>query len=287
MPKFDFFISHSSSTKEIARRLFYAGHMNNLKPWYDENLLSLGDRLHTALQEGIDSSRCFVLLFNEAASLGDGVRYEMNAAKERKKSDDTFRIIVIRLDDTRLPEPFWEEFVWAEWSYQSEFASISKLLETISGKTGIFDLTAASVLTDTPSILFENPTGAIAEHTRNYVLQMITQIKSLISAVYRVGHESELRDTLGKLLQTFLFESVPSLQGSLMPIGAGRYEIIHGNRMRIPPQVNVEGLPDTYEYKVVHNDEISTRIEFIYRETGELVLSPIPFSISLKFSAEL
>ena len=100
MPQFDYFISHSAATKELARLLYYTGHMNCLSPWYDERLLTLGDSLDQELKAGIDNSNCFVLLYNEPASQGAGVKFEMNEAKARKERDESFRIIVVRLDDT-------------------------------------------------------------------------------------------------------------------------------------------------------------------------------------------
>jgi hypothetical protein len=63
-----------------------------------------------------------------------------------------------------------------------------------------------------------------------------------------------------------------------MPCAPGEYEYIQANRKRCPPRVSIQGLPSHYECKIIHNDEVSTRISFHERAIGKMVVAPVPFS---------
>lgn len=287
MPKtHDFFISHSSATKELARHVYYNAIANGLSPWYDEALLSLGDQLEQELRLGIQCSKSFLLLYSKAAIEKKWVPFEMEVAESIFRNDPSFRLIAVKLDDEPLPE-FWQQFLYHSWSQDDQPGSILRLLADLTGRSPIVKIAAAAVLSTAPSDAFVNSSNTIAEHARNYVLYYLAHVKQLLSAVQSVGYEQELRDTLAKVLQLSLFEQLPSLQGGIIPIAPAVFEVIFANRMRIPPRVAIDGLPNRYNWAVVANTEIACRIAITEAGTSKPVQHPVPLSISITLDAEL
>jgi hypothetical protein len=282
----DFFISHSSATKELARHVFYNAIVNCLSPWYDEALLNLGDQLEQELRLGIQTSKSFLLLHSKAAIEKKWVPFEMEVAEAIYKNDPSFRLIAVKLDDEPLSE-FWQQFLYHSWSNNDQPGSILRLLSDLTGRNPIVQIAAAAVLSTAPSDAFVNSSNTVAEHARNYVFYYLAHVKQLLSAVHQVGHEQELRDTLAKVLQMSLFEQLPSLQGGIIPIAPAVFEVIFANRMRIPPRVTIEGLPVRYSWAVVANTEIACRIAISEAGTSIPVQHPVPLSISIVLDAEL
>lgn len=282
----DFFISHSSATKELARHVFYNAIANGLSPWYDEALLNLGDQLEQELQLGIEASKSFLLLYSKAAIEKKWVPFEMNAAEAIYKNDPSFRMIAVKLDDEPLPD-FWQQFLYHSWSNDDQPGSILRLLSELTGRNPIVQIAAAAVLSTAPSDAFVNSSNTVAEHARNYVLYYLGHVKQLLSAVHQVGYDQELRDTLAKVLHLSLFEQLPSLQGGIIPIAPAIFEVIYANRMRIPPRVTIDGLPARYNWMLVTNTEIACRIAITEAGTSKPVQHPVPLSISIMLNAEL
>lgn len=281
------FISHSSATKELARHIFYNAVANGITVWYDEGVLNLGDEIKESLRQGIKNSASFLLLHSKAAMDKPWVPFEMGIAKAKYEHDTNFRILTVKLDDEPLPDKFWEKFLYGKWEPSDQGGFIIRILETITGKKGILAITASAVLTTDPASFFVNQTATIAEHTRNYVLWYLGHIKNLMQSVVLGGHDDEWRDTLKKLLRIFLIESVPAIQGGLIPIGAGIFESVHGNRMRIPPRISIQGLPDRYKLDIVENNEVFTRLRIKEIHGNTTITHPVPLSWSILFDAEL
>ncbi len=282
----DFFISHSSATKELARHVYYNAISNGLSPWYDEALLSLGDHLERELRLGIESSRSFLLLHSKAAIAKKWVPFEMEIAEAIHRVDPSFRLIAVKLDDEPLPN-FWQQFLYHAWNNNDQPGSILRLLTELTGRNPIVQIAAAAVLSVAPSDVFVNSSNTVAEHARNYVLYYLAHVKQLLSAVQSVGHEQELRDTIAKVLQLSLFEQLPSLQGGIIPIAPAIFEIIFANRMRIPPRVTLSGLPSRYSWATIAKTEVACRIAITEASTSVPVQHPVPLAISLEFDAEL
>jgi hypothetical protein len=278
---FDFFLSHSSKTKELARYIYYNSKFNGLHPWYDENNLETGVVLEGAIKQGIERSKAFLLLHSQPALESEWVKAEMKLAKIKRERDPNFKIIVLKLDELE-PSNSWKDFLYQEWNFQDSFGSILRLIESVTGNKGIMKLTASSLLLETP---FMNESGIIAEHTRNYVLYYLSHIKNLISTTVSIGHDDELRDTLENILKLSLFSQVPNLEGGMMPAEPSVWEIIHGTRMRIPPHIEIQGLPEKYECKIIENNEIFTKIQILDKRTKEPINHIVP--ISIVFSSEL
>lgn len=288
MQTHDIFISHSSATKELARQIYYNAASNGLQPWYDEAFLNMGDDLDPTIAEGIHNSKSFLLIHSKGAMEKRWVPMEMEIAKTKYEGDNSFRLLVIKLDDEPLPaDGFWEKFLYGEWNINDQSGSIIKILEGITGRKGMVSIAAASVLTADPSSLFVNESGTVAEHSRNYVLWYFSHVKQLLNATVQVGHEQEIRDTLAKLLELSMFENIPSIQGGFIPVGPGSFEIIHANRMRIPPRISIVGLPERYKWNLEKGNEVFTRINILDATDDTLVEHPVPLAISAELDAEL
>jgi hypothetical protein len=284
--EFSFFISHSSATKELARRIYYDALANGVYPWYDEGLLNVGDHLEDEIKNGIGKSNGFLLLHCKAAMEKRWVPLEMGLAKAKYESDQSFRLMVVKLDDHPLEE-FWHKFLYGSWNPEDQPGSILGVLEAILRRKGIVAITASATLTSDPAGQLANKSASLAEHTRNFVLWNLGIIKQLLKSSASVGRESELRDTITKILQLRLFEMIPSINGGVVPVEPGVIEIIHAARMRIPPSVRIEGLPSRYAWQRSSGNEVFTRIQLTDAHNGNLVDHPVPILLSVTLEADL
>ncbi len=287
MATHNLFVSHSSATKELARHIFYNAISNGLSVWYDEALLDLGDALEQEIEQGIANSQTFLLLYCRAAMDKRWVPLEMRLAEAKYNRDPTFRPIVVKLDDKPFPSDFWKQFLYLEWKNEDQPGSIVRLLASLTGHNPFTQIPAAAVLSNEPSAFFVNQSATIAEHSRNYVLYYVSHLKNLLSAVCEVGYDQELRDTLRKVLRVSLFEHLPSIHGGRFVLAPGIFEIIFANRMRIPPKITLQGLPNRYSWSLLKNDEVSCRIAVLDLTTGQPVNHPVPLSFELHANARL
>lgn len=286
MPNYDIFISHSSKNKEIARLTYYNGISNGLRLWFDEALFKAGDEMLPTLVSAIEDSAGYLLFASKEALASDWVQKEMDAAETRKTADPTFKILVVKLEPCELPA-WWNAYVHCEWNSDDEPGSVVRLLEAILGRKVVSWITGAAFLSATPSSAIFNESASLAEHSRNWVLYYLGHVKQLIQSVAAVGYVAEHRDTLQKLLGLSLLEKIPAIQAGWIPIAPGMFEIIHPNRMRVPPRLVWNGLPDRYKVVLLINDEISTRISIVDAVMGEVVTHPVPFSFEVGLEAEL
>ncbi len=65
MPNFDVFISHSSNNKEVARLTYYNGIANGLRPWFDESMFAVGDKMLSTLESAIQDSAAYLLFASQ------------------------------------------------------------------------------------------------------------------------------------------------------------------------------------------------------------------------------
>ena len=282
MRTFDFFISHSSATKDVARHLYYNLIANGLNPWYDESNIEATEVLEEQIFKGIDNSKGFILLHSEPAVKSQWVQMEMKIAVDKKSKDNNFKVFVIKLDNSLFTDLFWKQYLYQQWDNVDIPGSIIKLIETILGKKGVLTIAATSTLNNIP--IFLNETSTLAEHSRNYVLYYLSHVKNLLSASRLTGYENELRDTINKILKLSLFEALPSIQGGRLQIAPGVWEFIYAVRKRIIPRIKVEGLPDKYGFEIIGNNKISAKILVFDKESNSPVTHPVPMTVS--FDAE-
>jgi hypothetical protein len=281
MTNFDVFISHSSQNKEIAKLTYYLAISNGLRTWFDEGLFNAGDEILPTLKAAISDSNTYLLFASPSALTSKWVEHEMVFAEEKKKLDPNFKILVVLLDDTTELPVWWRDFLYVNWEVNDEAGSVIRLLENLMDRKIFSWITGAAFLSAEPSSIFYNESASLAEHGRNWVLYYLGHIKGLLQALATVGHPSEHQDSLEKILGISLLEQMPVIQPNWIPIAPGIFELVHPNRMRIPPRVIIHGLPERYELTLLSNNEILTRITFVERATGETVNYPIPFSVEL------
>jgi len=286
MTKFDFFISHNQANKELARFIYHNAIFNALSVWYDESLLSGGDHLRSELELGLRQSNGYILLYSLNSSRSEYVQFEMEIAKEIKQGNNDFKILVVRLDNTEVPE-YWRTFIWINWDENDVPKSIIQLISDITERPTIMGLASSASLNNIP--LFTNESCTMAEQSRNYIIYYLCHVRQLIQNLGTLGYEIELRDSIIKLLSLSLFETIPNLQGGLLQIRPGVYELIHPVRMRIPPRISLIGLPERYNWEKIDNhcNEISTQFRVISRETNQPIPYPVPIKIEILLDSEL
>jgi hypothetical protein len=99
MPHWDTFISHASGDKAKVRRLIALLKARDLDPWIDEAGVQFGGLLRDGLQDAIEASKTFVLIWSRAASKSRWVICELLTAFHVGR----FTIPCV-LDKTPLPQ---------------------------------------------------------------------------------------------------------------------------------------------------------------------------------------
>lgn len=97
------FISHAKEDNFLVHRIIKILDDNNIKKWVDlEQLDNLGSSVNEKINDGLSSSKYFLLLWSEHASKSEFVKKEYNAATSHDY-DILLIKIIIRLDKTKLP----------------------------------------------------------------------------------------------------------------------------------------------------------------------------------------
>ena len=157
---------------------------------------------------------------------------------------------------------------------------MSQLIESITGKNMLV------------AFLNQSFSGAVAaggaisnmqatEHLIPTLASLIMQIKTFLNNTAFGFRPEETLDSIRKLLAFTPLENVAMLQPGWIALGNGVFENLHPTRMRIPPRVAVSNLPSEIERKVLFNDEVITRVQFLDKGTGQPHLRPFPFVIEL------
>lgn len=97
------FISHNKADKEQARTLAGLLIEQGESVWFDEWDIRPGDSLTGGIEEGLDSSDVFILVWSENARRSRWVGTELRATIRRRVDDDSLRIVPLMLDGTPLP----------------------------------------------------------------------------------------------------------------------------------------------------------------------------------------
>jgi len=97
------FISHNKADKLLARTLATLLTEQGESVWFDEWDIKPGESLTGGIEEGLDGSDVFVLVWSESAQKSNWVGTEVRATVRRRVDDHGLRIIPIMLDATPLP----------------------------------------------------------------------------------------------------------------------------------------------------------------------------------------
>jgi len=104
-----YFLSHSKENKAIVKEI--ANKLGLELCWIDEGEIRAGESIFKKIDKGIADSRIFILFWSKYSSKSYWVSEEMSQARIRELRDrGGFRIIVVKLDKTELPNYFAHRF---------------------------------------------------------------------------------------------------------------------------------------------------------------------------------
>lgn len=281
---FDVFISYNhGSSLDLARHIYYTAIANGVHPWMDEGELTPGEHFPTRAAEGISLSKRYFLIATQEALTSAAVLKEIDLAIEKFNLDHAFQIMIYLQGDvdlTSYTKANLRDFIYLEDRSKNPFPVISQLIESITGKNMLV------------AFLNQSFSGAVAaggtvsnmqatEHLIPTLASLIMQIKTFLNNTAFGFRPEEALDSIRKLLTFTPLENVAILQPGWIALGNGIFENLHPTRMRIPPRVAVTNLPSEIGWKVIFNDEVITRIQFLEKLTGQPHLGPIPFMVEL------
>jgi hypothetical protein len=287
---FDVFISYNhGSSLDFARHIYHTAIANGVRPWMDEGVLTPGNHFPTRAAEGIHLSKRYFLIATPKALASPAVLKEIDLALEKFNLDPTFQIMIYLHEDvdlTTYTKANLKEFIYLKDASGNPFPVMSQLIESITGKNMLV------------AFLNQSFSGAVAaggaisnmqatEHLIPTLASLIMQIKTFLNNTAFGFKPEETLDSIRKLLAFTQLENVAMLQPGWITLGNGVFENLHPTRMRIPPRVAVSNLPSEIEWKLIFNDEVITRVQFLDKGTDQPHLRPFPFVIELGLDAEL
>jgi hypothetical protein len=281
---FDVFISYNhESSLDLARHIYYTAIANGVRPWMDEGELTPGQYFPTRAEEGIQLSKRFFLIATPGALTSPAVLKEIDYAIDKHKQDPDFQILIYlheEVDLTLYTKANLKDFIYLKDKSGNPFPVMSQLIESITGKNMLVAfLNQAFSGASTAGGLTSNMSAP--EYLIPTLASLIMQIKMFLNNTAYGHHPEETLDSIRKLLAYTPLENVSMLQSGWITLGEGIFENLHPNRMRIPPRITVSNLPNNVTWRLIFNDEVITRIQFIDRLTGKPHLGPIPFVIDL------
>jgi hypothetical protein len=281
---FDLFISYNhASSLDLARHIYYTAIANGVRPWMDEGELTPGNHFPTRAAEGIHLSKRYFLIATPEALTSPAVIKEIDLAVEKFHLDPNFQIMIYLQEDvdlTTYTKANLKEFIYLKDASSNPFPVMSQLIESITGKNMLV------------AFLNQSFSGAVAtggaiskmqatEHLIPTLASLIMQIKTFLNNTAFGFKPEETLDSIRKLLAFTPLENVSMLQPAWIALGNGVFENLHPTRMRIPPRVAVSNLPSEIEWKLLFNDEVITRVQFLDKGTDQPHFGSIPFVIEL------
>ena len=97
-----YFLCHSGADKEVVRQV--ADKLGRGECWIDEGEIKGGEVILDKIDRGISDSRIFVLFWSRHSAQSDWVAEEVSQARIRSLRDRGFRLVVVRIDQTELPD---------------------------------------------------------------------------------------------------------------------------------------------------------------------------------------
>jgi hypothetical protein len=119
----------------------------------------------------------------------------------------------------------------------------------------------------------------------NKLLTLVTQLNYFLNSNVYSHYPHELADTLKKVITFSPLKGLPKLTPGWWAYGNGIFETLHANRMRIPPRINFPYLPNDAEFKILDQNEVFTRVQFLRKGTNKPYVKAFPFTC--EFDAEL
>jgi TIR domain len=105
---YDVFLSHSTKDKKFVRTLAEALKRRNLRVWYDESNIRVGDTFLSSMGDALEHSRYFVVVVSPEYLSSSWANFELGVALGRKWSAEKAKVLPIFLagvDRSALPPP--------------------------------------------------------------------------------------------------------------------------------------------------------------------------------------
>ena len=281
--KYDFFISYSHKDKEVALDLYYLALANGLVPWLDDRNLEYGEEVQQRALLGVHNSKQFLVIISKDSIESDSVQNEISEAFRildgQALSDKPFKVTAFRIDSTHVTGRL-KDYLYIEDRTDHPLPATLKLIQDLTGKDmfgrymhGAYAGLLNSGIAPTP--------GFSLGLFNAYSHLVLMQIKSLLKDASEGRYPHEALSTIQQLVNTSaVFNEVPTMN-TWLSLGNGVFESIHPVRSFRTPQVRVLDLPPEIDYLVCENNEVITRLQFVWNGTTNPVLSPFPFRINL------
>ena len=125
----DVFLSHSSQDKAVVRELAERLKHDGVNVWLDEWEILPGDMIGRKIEQGLEKSRCLILVMSKNAFDSEWVALERHTAMFRDPTNRDRRFIPLRLDDVKTGDVL-KQFANVDWRHQSN-EEYAKLLAAV------------------------------------------------------------------------------------------------------------------------------------------------------------
>lgn len=110
------FVSYSTSDWPVVSRLVDT--LKRSRLWVDKRNVEIGDALPEKVETGIADAASFILVLSKSSLQSRWVKYESHMATIRHLEDANFRILVLKIDDCKVPLRF-RPFLYADLTKDS------------------------------------------------------------------------------------------------------------------------------------------------------------------------
>lgn len=125
------FASHTSTDKEIVRRIAEDLESQGFEVWFDEWDILAGQPIADKIQKGIENSDAFLVFVSSTSLDSAWVKQELRAALHKRMKNEETPIIPLLLEDCKLP-PFLQTYKYISFQDEEEYeASITDLFDAL------------------------------------------------------------------------------------------------------------------------------------------------------------
>jgi uncharacterized protein (DUF2164 family) len=277
-----FFISHSSKDKTIARRLKKLIESTGHSVWLDEQNLRYGSALQDSINQGISESTDFILLASEDSMNSEYVWEEIHQARHRFGQTGPGVYVIKFNSNVKLPL----------WLQNLLFLSLDDINLKIRLRKFFKDTTEQSVdelaLEEFLTLLGRQTPGDYKDGF-NAAEAMYEARLQVVGSLLRNSKADELSRVVGDILNLGVFKQVPKSTGksTWVNLSPGIFEMIFSVPMRIPPVVEFTNIPENLIIEQEHVSNVSVRVKFIDKISG-LPTNDVPFAgLGASLGAEL
>jgi len=129
------FLSHSSLDKPFARKLADGLERGNVRVWFDEAELRVGDSLIDRIGSAIDQMDFFGVILSKNSVASEWVQRELKVALTREFQEKNTVVLPFLMERVEIPA-FLRDKVYADFTTPERFdLSLARVLVTIHGRT--------------------------------------------------------------------------------------------------------------------------------------------------------